>query len=96
MADLRLDLDGLEEGARSIGAVQRQFESSARFVDLIADQVGHDRLGAKVREFSSSWQITRTDVSETLEVVAGAFEQVRNAFVETDRDLQQALLEAGS
>lgn len=91
MADLRIDLDGLEKADSQLGRVERAFEQSDSIAAGVADLVGHAGLAQRVRDFSHAWEIHRDDMLTGVRVVRQTLTRIHDDFVAADGELQASL-----
>lgn len=83
-------LDQLEQDLANIAS---EYKDADDFSGDIADAVGHDGLGERVREFSEKWNDRRKNMTEQVEALHGQVKEIRDAFTNVDVELGKALVE---
>jgi|TARA_B100000678_G_scaffold226457_1_gene194228 hypothetical protein len=96
VADLRIDLDGLESADVQLGRVERAFEHSDSIAAGVADLVGHSGLAGKLSEFSNAWDLHRDDMLTGVRAVRKTVRKVHDEFAAVDRELASNLNGDGS
>ena len=92
MADqLKLDGSDLNSVQTRIDDIFDILNNGALFKDDTANAVGHERLAAKVREFSDNWNDRRDDVIERLQYIKDTLSKIEVQFDDLDSQLTTAL-----
>lgn len=94
MTTLRIDADVLLQQSKAISTVRTSLSNVRSTANEVAGTVGHDRLAAKVREFGSKWDITRSKLDERLLFVEESLTAIRETFEELDGSLAEQATEA--
>ncbi len=93
MTDLQIQFELLDQLATDLAAIAREYRNADDFSATVADAVGHDGLGERVREFSTKWNDRRENMTEQVEALQSQVESIRDAFQDVDQGLLDALHE---
>ena len=94
MSDIVIQMHLLEQLEKDLLAIATEYSNADTFTGEMADVVGHDGLGERVREFSRSWNDRRKNMTEQVTALHEQVKAIRDAFTQVDEELGKALVEA--
>lgn len=94
MADLKIDVAELRDGASRAERIAGDMSSAERIADETAGYTGHDGLAGKVRDFGGKWDIARGKLEDNLTAIADYLRAVIDTFEDLDTDLARSLEES--
>jgi hypothetical protein len=94
MSDLVIQMHLLDQLEKDLGDIAAEYAGAEAFSGEMADAVGHDELGARVRDFSATWNDRRKNMSEQVTALHTQVKTIRDAFTQVDAELGKALVDA--
>jgi hypothetical protein len=91
MADLQVDVDGLERLVTSMADVRRGLDDTRAVVAAGADALGSDELLDALEHFERHWQDGRDRVKANVEAISDAISESATAYRQADDDLAASL-----
>lgn len=96
MADLKLDLELLNQLKEDLEAVAKEFADADDFSDAVADATGHDSLAHHVEEFAHKWNDKRKAMTQNVEALQQQIGAISDGFTQVDAGLAKALEEGAN
>lgn len=93
MSDLVVQTNLLESLEQDLADIVAEYEHAGRNSDDMADIVGHVVLGDRIREFSTTWDDRRKNMTEQVKALHAQVKATREGFVQVDAELGKALEE---
>jgi uncharacterized protein YukE len=90
MSDLTVDFHLLNESAKQLGDIKREFTDLGEWKDDITSVVGAPQIKEAMKDFVDNWDKNRKRLLESLETVGKMVEETRDAFKGLDDDLAKA------
>jgi hypothetical protein len=91
MADLQVDVDGLERLVTAMADVRRGLDDTRAVVAAGADALGSDELLDALEHFERHWQDGRGRIKDNVEAVSDAISESAAAYRQADDDLAASL-----
>ncbi len=91
MADLKLDLEALQNLKNDLEAVVKEFKGADDFSDDVADATGSDELHGHVKDFAHKWNDKRKKMTESVEQLQQKIAAISDGFTKVDAGLAKAL-----
>ena len=94
MADAdRIVIDGdlLEGMILDLSRIREEFDSATTNSQTLAEDVGHEWLGERVRNFAANWDFRRAELVEQLDTLSGNVQTVLDGFTEADATLASSV-----
>lgn len=91
MADLKIDLELLQQLKEDLEAIAKEFTDADDFSDSVAEATGHDNLSSHVKDFAHKWNDKRKSMTEAVEGLQKSVAAISNGFTQVDAGLAKAL-----
>lgn len=88
---LRVDLDAISSLATNLGRVHTALSEASRRSDDLAAAAGQKVLADTLSDFTSKWEIRRTELTEQVDQLREMANAVDAGFSETDQELARAI-----
>jgi hypothetical protein len=96
MADLEVDIAGLESLVGSLASVREGLDDTRDVVDASESAMGSSEVSGALRDFEDHWRDGRGVLKENLEAVVSAVEESAAAYRAADDELAASLQEESS
>jgi uncharacterized protein YukE len=96
MSDLVIQMHLLDQLEKDLADIAAEYAKADEFSGEMADAVGNDELGDRVRDFSTKWNDRRKNMTEQVTALHEQVKAIRDAFTEVDAELGKALVEAAA
>lgn len=96
MTSLVIQKSQLDQLAKDLATIAKQFAEADDFSSALADAVGNDALGGRVEQFSRSWNDRRKNMTEQVTALQAQVEAISDALTQVDVELAKALTDAAT
>lgn len=87
MADIRLNLDRLQEVHVQLGQLAGDFDRAEGFNNAVADAAGYAPLGLAVGTFANWWNLRREQLITELRFISESTRAIHDTFRELDEHM---------